>query len=235
MIRSFLRSTMRDEARRRPCAPRSPVRNQPSTIAVGGGLRVVEVAGEHVVPADHDLAELAGAAAARCGPRRSRPATSTSTPQIGWPTVPALVPNHGWLTRRGRRGLGQPVALEDRGGERLLEPLEHRDRQRRAAGDAVAQLGQRGRPPAGRLEQLRRTWSARRRTASRARRCISSIAAVARRSAAAAAASRRPGRCAFIDDRLAEGVEQRQAAQHHVVAPDRVGVEGVDRRVHAPG
>ena len=60
-------------SRPRPCVPRSPVRNQPSTIAAAVASGLVEVAGEDVVPAQHDLAELA-----RRGSSSMRSSTSAS-------------------------------------------------------------------------------------------------------------------------------------------------------------
>ena len=74
-----------------------PGAEPPVDDGLGGGVGVVEVAGEDVVPADDDLAELAGRQQLDPVVDRLRRATSTSTPQIGCPTVPARVPNCGWL------------------------------------------------------------------------------------------------------------------------------------------
>ena len=63
-----------------------------------------------------------------------------STPGTGMPIEPT---RDGLAQRREARhrgGLGQPVALEDRHPELLLELLVHLDRERRAAGDGDPQV-----------------------------------------------------------------------------------------------
>ncbi len=93
---SFLRSTivMKPSA---SLVPRSPVRNQPSTRACRGGLRAGSGSRRRRCARGSRSRPARRSAAARSGRRSPARAISTSTPQIGWPTVPALVPKAGWL------------------------------------------------------------------------------------------------------------------------------------------
>src|SRR5665811_306526 len=62
-----------------------------------GRLRVVEITGEHVV-ARITISPSCPSGSSSIRSSRVSLAISTSTPQIAWPTVPALVPNQGWFT-----------------------------------------------------------------------------------------------------------------------------------------
>jgi hypothetical protein len=55
------------------------------------------VAGEDVVPADDDLADLA-VRLSTIASSTSGSAISTSTPQMGWPIEPGSMPSSRWLT-----------------------------------------------------------------------------------------------------------------------------------------
>ncbi len=90
---------------------------------LGGRVGVVPVAGEDVRPADEDLA-VVGDLHADPGQRHA-----------DRPYLVAVRPVHG----RGRRGLGEPVALED-GQPGAAEEMTKPVAKRRAAGDRVLHL-----------------------------------------------------------------------------------------------
>ena len=73
--------------------------------------------------------------------RRRRPPASR-TPSIGVPIEPALRRPVRVVERRHRRGLGQPVALEDVQPNVFSKSPQHLHGQRRAAGDAQPQARQ---------------------------------------------------------------------------------------------
>ncbi len=229
---SFLRSTMV----MKPCSslvPRSPLRNQPSTMAAAVVLRPAEVAGEDVVAADDDLAELAGRQqldpVVELGPgdlHLDAPDRVADRAGLG-PEVRA-----GWwwpsarsrTARTPRRWSASNAALNRSSTATGSEaPPEMHSRRR---GSCVVAAAAASSSPTYIVGTPWKTL-----TFSRSIRSI-------------AASTGEPGqqhqRAAEAEgavhaDGLAERVEQRQAAEHDVVRRGVVGVEHVDRGVHAPG
>ena len=123
------------------------------------------------------------------------------------------------VERRGRRGLGQAVALEDHDAEGALELVDHLGGDRRAAGDArrAATRGRRSRGP-GWLSSAMYIVGTPSNTVTRSRWITSSTVPASNRGTSDIVA-REPD--ADVEDaRQPEDVEQRQHHEDDVVVPD---------------
>ena len=173
---------------------------------------------------------------------RSRPARRSRTSSIRSSTSPGRSPPRrprsggrrcragcrtGLVDGRGRRGLGQPVPLVDRGAEGPLEPLQHGHRQRRAAGDAHRAAGA---AACGAASEAADVHGGHAEEQGRPLLEHQLDGAARPRSAASRTSGRRPGRCEFMDT-----VWPKVWKSGRQPAPCRRGgvvdVEGVDRRV----
>ena len=172
------------------------------------------IAGEHVVAADTISPSSPGGSSSIRSSTSAR-AISTSTPQIGWPIVPARMPKCGWLVVAVGEVSDSPYPSKIVVENAALKRLQHGQRQRRTARDAQPQPRQ---LPGGRrgLEQ----------TDIHRRYAVEDVDLLAHHQIDRRRAGE-PGQqhqCraepegAVHADGLAERVEQRQAAEHHVVA-----------------
>ena len=129
----------------------------------------------------------------------------------------------GAVEGRDRRGLRQPVALEHDAAERCLEAVQDLERERGSARHADAQRGGVAAIAAGLVEQ--RGVHRRHALEDRHAGALHQLEHVRREEAGQQreARARRDGE--VEPDRLAERVEQRQRAEHDVVALDRQQVE----------